>query len=283
MTYEDFLHAHRDQLERLYAGSHGPAWAVSFETFAHGAWQGVAKAAEAEPDQIPRLLESLRHEDLALALGCVGGNERAWNAFCNRHRGTLYDAARVFIPDETRARELADSLLADLYGMDAERPGRHSRLAYFHGRSSLKTWLHAVLYQKFVDEFRRESRLEPLPEEFGEPAATERSVSADDDRRYAALLGEAVGAALADLPPPEKLLLSWYYVQGLKLHEIGRLRREHEATVSRRLESLRKKLRKRIENHLRHVQKLSAFEVDRALDFVARGVTVDLAKVLKTE
>ena len=43
------------------------------------------------------------------------------------------------------AEELADSLFAELYGLSAEKRG--SLLRYFHGRSSLKTWLRAVLAQ----------------------------------------------------------------------------------------------------------------------------------------
>jgi hypothetical protein len=92
-----------------------------------------------------------------------------------------------------------------------------------------------------------------------------------------------VEAALRNLLDSEKLLLSYAYVQQLTLKQIGRLRGEHEATVSRHLTALRKKLRKRIEGYLRKVRKLSAFEVDRCLDFAVRGVGVDLAGILKPE
>jgi hypothetical protein len=44
---------------------------------------------------------------------------------------------------------------------------------------------------------------------------------------------------------------------------------------------LRKKLRKRIEAYLRDVKRLNAYEVDRCLDFAARGVTVELDRALK--
>ena len=78
-------------------------------------------------------------------------------------------------------------------------------------------------------------------------------------------------------------MLGYYYVQGMTLKQIAALSGESEATFSRRLEGLRKRLRKRIEGHLRRVEKLSAFEVDRCLDFASRGALINLDKVLKTE
>lgn len=289
LSLEAFLREHRRAIEARYNASGAARWAVSLEDFARAAWQGIASAAAAEPGEVPRLLDALRVEDLGLALGCAQGNERAWDTFCSEYRAVLYGAARVYTRAEAEARDLADSLLAELYGLEASpaagagEPGRKSRFAYFHGRSSLKTWLRAVLYQRFVDEYRRQSRFEPLPDDAVEPAAASASVSEHDDRRYADWLGEAVEAALADLPAPEKLLLSCYYVQELTLRQIGRLTGDHEATVSRHLEALRKKLRRRIESHLRSVRKLSAFELDRCFDFASRGVTLKLEKVLKPE
>ena len=270
-------------MEEMFQSSDAARWSVPPEDLARAIWRGLVTPAGDDPGAIPALLQAIRAKDLALALGCARGNEPAWDTFCAQYRPVLYDSARALVHDEARARELADSLLAELYGLEKTEAGRNSRFAYFHGRSSLKTWLRAVLYQKFVDEYRRESKLAPLDEEIAEPPARPASVSAEDDRRYADCLGEAVEAALAELRAPERLLLSWYYVEELTLKEIGRLTGEHEATISRHLETLRKRLRLRIENHLRDVKKLSAFEVEQCLDFASRGVSVKLEKALRTE
>jgi RNA polymerase sigma-70 factor len=278
MTFEEFFGSERRRIEALYESARAARWQVTLEDFARAAWQGVSAG---KPSDFPQLLSTLRAGDLALALACAQGAEAAWDTFCAEYRPVLYAAARVFIHEEAEARDLADSLLAELYGLDSTRPGRHSRFAYFHGRSSLKTWLRAVLYQRFVDEYRRQRRLEPLPEEAAQPAAAPASLSADDDRRYAECLSEALESALGELPARSRLLLGYYYVQSLTLKQIGRLTGEHEATVSRELQALRKLLRKRIEGHLRRVRKLSAFEIDRCLDFASRGVAVKLEKVLK--
>lgn len=281
MAFEEFLQANRSQVDELYQTSGAARWSVSIEDFGQAAWKGIAPAAAADPSEISKLLSALRLDDLALALGCARGNEKAWDTFCSKFRSVLYDAAYAIAHEEVEARELADSLLAELYGLDSSTPGRGSRFAYFHGRSSLKTWLRAVLQQRFVDEYRRSSRLVPLPEDPPEVAVTKTSNSEEEDRRYAECLGDAVEASLKEIPADEKLLLGYYYVQELTLKQIGRLTGEHEATISRHLEALRKKLRKRIEAYLRNVRKLSAFELDRCLDFASRGVIMNMERVLK--
>jgi RNA polymerase sigma-70 factor len=282
LDFDQFFADHRLRLEALHRASGAEQWSVPLEALARAAWQGIAATASAKPHEIPELLGSLRAEDLALALGCAQGNEGAWDTFCSKYRPVLYEAARAFVHEEAQARELADSLLTELYGVDSSATVGPSRFAYFHGRSSLKTWLRAVLYRKFVDEYRRQSRLAPLPDNPDE-ASTVSSISEQDDRRYDACLSEAVEASLGRLAPSEKLLLSYYYVQELTLKQIGRLTGEHEATISRHLETVRQKLRKRIEAYLRDVKRLTAYEIDRCLDFASRGVAVELNRALKPE
>ena len=77
----------------------------------------------------------------------------AWDHFVLEMRPGLYRAADALDPSGG-ARELADSLYADLYGVDQRGGARQSLLRYFHGRSSLATWLRAVLAQRYVDRVR---------------------------------------------------------------------------------------------------------------------------------
>ncbi len=280
-SFDEFFAQHRSRLEARYKTSGAARWYVRLEDFARAVWAGVAKPAGDDPGQVPQLIDAIRADDLALAVGCAQGSEPAWEVFISRYRALLYQAAYVFAGEGCQAKELADTLIAELYGVDSPGGGRQSKFAYFHGRSSLATWLRSVLYHKFVNEYRRASRLEPLPEGPGDVMAPERAVSETDEVRYAKCLGGAVEAVLSELVPADKLLLSYYYVQGMTLKQIGLLTGDHEATVSRHLAAVTRKLRKRIENHLRRVQRLSTHEVERCLDFASRGVSVDLTRALK--
>ncbi len=169
--------------------------------------------------------------DLELARRCAAGEPAAWDHFVREYRPVLYRAADALDPNG-RAREIADSLYAELYGLKSAGPERRSLLLSFSGRSSLATWLRAVLCQRFVDRVRAERRLEPLPAE--DPA--ELREPADPNRgRYVELVAQALGRAVGQLGSKDRLRLSYYYVQELTLAEIGRLLKEHEATVSRQL------------------------------------------------
>ena len=204
-------------------------------------------------------MKSLRLEDLALACACAAGHEAAWDHFVLEYRPILYRAADAL--DSTGgARELADSLYADLFGLERDTSsdgtsgpgrtgsGRRSLFRYFHGRSSLATWLRAVLAQRLVDRARAHARVAPLPDD--EPAAPVRDASDLDRNRYLALMHDAFQGAMAALDPRDRLRLRCYYVQGLTLAETGRLLKEHEASVSRHLSAARRALRSGVERRL---------------------------------
>jgi RNA polymerase sigma factor (sigma-70 family) len=237
-------------------------------------------------------LDSLHAADLALACSCSDGNAAAWDFFMARFRPELYRAARA-IAGESAGRELADSLYAELYGLREVAGQRKSLFDYFLGRSKLTTWLHAILAQRHVDGIRRARRTEPLEEgEAGEHAyaaqqsslANSAASSTDPERnRFLAILQTALTAALDALAPRDRLRLAYYYVEGLKLAEIGRLVGEHEATVSRKLERTRQEIRKHVEGALRQEKKLSAAQLQLCYEYAREEWPFDLTRALSQE
>src|SRR6266508_2911569 len=113
--------------------------------------------------------------DVELARRCAAGDEHAWERFVLEYRPILYRAADALDPSGG-ARDLADALYADLYSKSLFR--------YFQGRSSLATWLRAVLSQRYVDRIRANRRLEPLPDE-------ERGIERQADARHNELPGDS--------------------------------------------------------------------------------------------
>src|SRR5580658_9361267 len=100
-------------------------------------------------------LLALRIEELALAQACAAGNNSAWELFLTRYREKLYQSALRIAREDSSARDLADSLYAELYGTTARDGERVSKLASFTGRGSLEGWLRTVLAQEFVNRYRR--------------------------------------------------------------------------------------------------------------------------------
>jgi RNA polymerase sigma-70 factor, ECF subfamily len=259
------LSVDRRLAERLLERSGGGRWGLTADAFAGALERSAGRAfADRQPSarELERFCESLHLADLALATACAEGHEAAWEHFVREHRAVLYRSADALDP-AGGARELADSLYADLYGLDDRSGAQRSLFRYYHGRSSLATWLRAVLAQRHVDRFRTERRMEPLAEAHTERAVAPvaRGVADADHARLLALITAAVTGAIARLDPRDRLRLALYYAQGLKLAEIGRLMREHEATVSRHLARTRRALRRDIEHELRRTSGLSDAEI----------------------
>ena len=327
-------------VERLYRQANAGRWQVPVDHFAAALEASAAKAfAGRTPSarDLERYLGSLRLEELALACACAAGHDAAWEHFVLEYRPVLYRAADAMDPGGG-ARELADSLYADLFGMQVDPPStpvdpastsvvsgyppstsvvsgyppptsvvsgyppptsvvsgyppstsvvsgfsrtggqRRSLFRYFHGRSSLATWLRAVLAQRLVDRARARTRTAPLPDE--EPAAPASQAPDPDRDRYLPLIHAAFRDALARLDARDRLRLLYYYAQGLTLAQTGRLLREHEASVSRHLSSARKTIRREVERQLREAA-LDPDEIERCFAYVTEDAgPLDLDKLL---
>jgi RNA polymerase sigma-70 factor, ECF subfamily len=223
---------------------------------------------------------STANADLELARQCAAGDEQAWERFVLEYRPILYRAADALDPSGG-ARDLADSLYADLYSKSLFR--------YFQGRSSLATWLRAVLSQRYVDRIRANRRMEALPDEERAIERADvrhyespRNATPDRDRdRHQRLLQDALSHAVTSLNPKDRLRLGSYYAQGLTLAETGRILREHEATVSRQLARTRQAIRGEVERRLRDEAGLSDAQISECFAAVSADAgTIDLDRML---
>jgi RNA polymerase sigma-70 factor (ECF subfamily) len=239
---------------RLHAQARADRWYVTLDQFTPVLTAAAERAFPGKPPGLAELeqhLTSLHLEDLALACACALGREGAWEHFVREFRPILYRSADALEPGGG-ARELADALYGELYGVAARQGERRSLLRYFHGRSSLSTWLRSVLSQRFVDRVRVRRREDELPEEDSAAAlpAPDRTIDPQRDRHMTMMRG-ALATAVAALDTRDRLRLKCYYAQDMKLAAIGKMLREHEATVSRHLTRTRKAIREAVEEVLR--------------------------------
>jgi len=279
-------------VRRLYERARAEQWNLPIDVLAEALRTSAARAfgpQGAAAHELVGYLESLHLEDLAVACACAEGSEPAWEHFVREHRPILYRAADALDPSGS-ARELADSLYADLFGLTDRQTTRQSLFRYFHGRSSLATWLRSVLAQRYVDRLRARKRMEPLPGE--DDAQVEARLAAvvaplapadPDHLDHVALVERSLRRAVNRLEARDRLRLAGYYAHDLTLAEVGRLLGEHEATASRHLARTRKTLRKDVEQLLRD-EGLSQTQIDECLASVLNDPgTMDLAKTLTTE
>jgi RNA polymerase sigma-70 factor len=262
----------RARVAELYQASGAARWGVPADVFGSRLDACVAHAldgAAGSPADVTRVLGSLHVQDLALAMACEAGHAPAWEHFAAEYRPLLQRAAAAIDPSG-RSADLADVLFADLYGADVREGARRSLFRYFHGRSRLGTWLRAVLAQRHIDRLRQNRRTESLDDHDSLPARGNGDAH-PDHARFTAAMDAALRSAIDALPARDRLLLGCYYVQEMTLAAIGRMLKEHEATVSRHLTRIRRELRERVESELRRAHAMD----DAAVAECFRAVSAD--------
>ena len=274
----------RETLQQLHAAARADRWKVPHDVFLNALERSAEKsfAGRTPTDaELNRYYQSLHLEDLALACACAMGREDAWDHFVREFRPAMYRSADAIDPGGA-AREIAEALYAELFGLREKDGIRQSVFRYFHGRSSLATWLRSLIAQRYIDRHRENKRLEPLPADSSAAPIRSTAAQPDPDRaRYVAALRTVLAAAIAALAPRDRLRLACYYAQEMTLAQIASITREHEATVSRNLARTRKAIREDVERRLTAEQGFSKTEIEECFSSVANDAgNLDLAEWL---
>jgi RNA polymerase sigma-70 factor (ECF subfamily) len=146
--------------------------------------------------------------DRALLQAHVAGDRDAFGRLVARHRDRLYAVAlRTLGPAEREeaADALQDALLSAYRGA-----------AGFRGDAKVSTWLHRVVVNACLDRLRRRAARPTVPMPEQEPAGTTDALG---DRETAL----DVAAALAALPPDQRVALVLVDLQGLPVDEAARV------------------------------------------------------------
>lgn len=281
---------------RLYQEAKAERWGLGIEDFSMALERAVRKRMNPSGltvEQREGFLCTLHLEDLALSQACACGLETAWEHFVETYRPYLRLSAAAILrvsSGAAEARELADSLFAELYGLTDGKAGERSLFRYFHGRSSLKTWLRAVVAQRHIDLVRAAKKFESLDVPDGDRKVQELAdkvvlPAGDPNReRFVNLFELALAAALERIEARDMERLRLYYVEEKTLAEIGRKLGEHESSVSRNLDRIRSEMRERTEEFLRRPAPgaaLSEEQIALCFEYAAEDVPIDLSKMLQ--
>jgi RNA polymerase sigma-70 factor len=219
----------------------------------------------ADPQAALDFLEGLHKEDLYLARACVEGSNAAWGRFNSIYKKYLTDLAVFVSPNRDSALELADSLPGYIYGPD--RSGS-SRLASYDGRSSLATWLRAVVSHRAYNErelkWNRHEAIESVGQ-ITDNAAWAGIEGSLRTSRYQQRIKDALTCACKSLSDRERLLLLLRYDRELQLGRIARLLRVHPSTITRQLERIYEKLRENVRETLASKHNLRRQAIDECV------------------
>ena len=236
---------------------------------------GLDPEKQANERQRETFWRALHLEELAIARGCALGRESAWRRFLAQYQEPLNRAAVEMTGSAALGEELASALYSELFGLTEREGQRWSPLLRYSGRGSLMGWLRAILAQRRVNQYRKIGRETALGEI--EPAA---AVSEQLELERLEDLRVAIKLTLSKASAEERFLLSAYYLDQHTLHEMSRILRVHEATVSRKLKRATEHLRKHLLRTLR-ARGLSRRGAEEALGTDPRDVDVNLRKLLQ--
>ncbi len=236
---------------------------------------GLGPERQANERQRETFWRALHLEELAIARGCALGRESAWRRFLKQYREQLTRAAVEMTGSTGLGEELASALYSELFGLTEREGRRWCPLLRYSGRGSLMGWLRAILAQRRVNQYRKIGRESELGEI--EPAA---AVSEQIEPEQLEDLRVALKMTLSEASAEERFLLSAYYLDQHTLHEMSRVLRVHEATISRKLKRATERLRKQLLRTLR-TRGLSRRGAEEALGTDPRDVDLNLRKLLQ--
>jgi RNA polymerase sigma-70 factor, ECF subfamily len=250
-------------------------FAEALETIGARDNYGLHPEKQANEHQREKFWRGLHLEELAIARGCALGRESAWRRFLAQYREQLTRAAIEMTGSAALGEELVSAIYSELFGLTEREGRRWSPLLRYSGRGSLMGWLRAVLAQRRVDQYRKIGRETELGEI--EPAA---AVSEQIEPEKLGDLRVALKMTLSEASAEERFLLSAYYLDQHTLHEMSRVLRVHEATISRKLKRATERLRKQLLRTLK-ARGLSRGAAEEALGTDPRDVDINLRKLLQ--
>jgi RNA polymerase sigma-70 factor len=226
-------------------------------------------------------IDSLHTCDVYLAAACAHHSADAWGRFMSLYQKYLKAIALSVSPSSDAAQELSDNVLVEMFLPDCSG---HSRIASYHGRSSLATWLRAIVCHRAINERERKDnsleRIESMPEmaETGSERNIEAMLRA---ARYENVINDSLRSSCNRLTDRERLLLLLRYDEELQVSQIARLLGVCPSTVTRQLERVQGKLRENVVSTLTSKHNLQEAAIEECLTDLLENPSHSILALIK--
>jgi RNA polymerase sigma-70 factor (ECF subfamily) len=254
------------------------------------AWPGVAlederfcrHLAERAPVELPpdAALERLRVEDLYLACGCLQRLPAALREFDERLLSRTRQHLARLRPDDQLVDETRQALRTRLFVSANDAP---ARIAQYSGLGPLESWVRVAAVRvalNLIAAQERHAPSEPLDEDL-------LAGSADPEldylrERYRATFAAALKRAIAELPPGERALLRFHFVDGLTPGHIGEIYGVHRTTTMRRIAAAGEQLLALTRAHVMKELDVSPSECDGLVELVRSRMSLTLTSLFRS-
>jgi len=235
-----------------------PAIDLPFEVFSARA-QGAGRAHAA---------------DLYLACACSEGNAAALAEFDRGFAGWVRDGvARI---------DRSHDFISEVQQILRERllVGPNAKIRDYRGGGALASWVRTAAVRTALNLRRRtkqDAKPAPSVEPFEQLLDPEIALLR---QRYMPEIDAALRNAIAGLEAKERLLLHFYYVDGLTLAKIAALERVGTSTVFRRLNTATQSVLSGMRDELSNRLQLSTQSLDSLIRHVQDDIDLSLSQVL---
>jgi RNA polymerase sigma-70 factor, ECF subfamily len=237
------------------------------------AWPGVELAFEIFAARLQGAGRT-HASDLYLACACGEANPAALAEFDRRFLGWVRDAvARI---------DRSHDFIAEVQQILRERllVGPNAKIRDYRGGGALASWVRTAAVRTAINLRRRTKQdanpgrsSEPFEQLFDPEVALLR-------QRYVQEIDSALRDAIAALDPKERLLLHFYYVDGLTLAKIAALERVGTSTVFRRLNGATQAVLSHMKGQLSMRLQISTQSLDSLIRHVQDDIDLSLSQVL---
>lgn len=217
--------------------------------------------------------------DLYLAHACRGGDPPAIRELSRLVEGQVQHAVRRLSQDQAFTQDVSQQLLSKLLvASEGERP----KIETYSGRGTLEAWLRAAAVRtalNMLEALKSQSSLD------ANLAVASRGGSdpelAHVRRRYGKAMKGAVESALKHLEADDRNVLRFYFVDGLTVEQIARLRGVHKSTVSRLIARVRTKLLDQVKDEVAEAANARREELSSVLRAIVSQLEVSLERALR--
>lgn len=227
------------------------------------------------PEQAAADLASLRGDELwlvcAFGRGIPGASEALEQHYLEREAAAL---SRLGAPPS-----MIEDILQEIRGRLVEMQTQEADRRAYAGRGSLGGWLRVAAVRVMNRRRARRAR------ELMVGSAPALVASPDHDPEMALLLKTSKAAltaafqeALASLPPRDRSVLRYHFVEGLSIDALGALYRVHRSTAARWIERASRALSERTCDTLRKSISINEESFQRFVGLIESQIGIELAR-----
>lgn len=210
--------------------------------------------------------KQLASAEFYLACACAQASPRSLEEFERHYLSKLMGLLERLSPRLGDVEDICQLVRIKLLVRSSEAP---PKIAEYSGRGALFRWVHTVALRTAIDLSRTSK--EPLEDTGAALAANASDVGAElalIKHQFHNEFRRALHDIFAMLSSDERLLLQFYYLDGLSTTDIAPSFDVNQSTISRRLQSARQRVREETKNLLQQRLQLSTQEFTSFLKYL---------------